>query len=101
MPERDEVLLLRHFRRQVEAARLLATLAAVEELVLEEEHGIVVANGALEQALGVVGVGDADDLEPRDVHEVALGLCPCCAPRFVAPTGARITSGTETLPPDM
>ncbi len=28
-------------------------------------------------------------------------LCACCEPRAVAPTGARITIGILTVPPDM
>ena len=48
--------------------------------MLEEEDGVVVADGALQQSFRVVGVGDADDLEPRYVHEVALGaLSVLCA----------------------
>lgn len=36
---------------------------AVEELVLEDDDGVGVANGSLHQALGVLGAPGADDLE--------------------------------------
>ena len=35
-------------------------LGAIQQLVLEDHHGVVVADGRLEDALGVVGVGDGD-----------------------------------------
>ena len=47
-------------------------LGAVEQLVLEDQHRVVVAHGALEQALGVVGRGRGDDLQARDVGEEGL-----------------------------
>ena len=41
---------------------------AVEVLVLQEDHRIVVADRRLDQALGVVGRGRLDDLEARRMH---------------------------------
>ena len=48
--------------------------AAVEIFVLEEDAGIVVADGGFDQALGVVGRGGADDFEAGIVDEPHLGI---------------------------
>src|ERR1700685_4594649 len=48
--------------------------AAVEIFVLEEDAGIVVANGGFDQALGIVGRGGADDFEAGIVDEPHLGI---------------------------
>ena len=69
--------------------------------MLEEEHGVVVADGGLEQALGVVGGAGAGDLEAGHVDEEGLRALACWAARVVAPHGARMTIGTDSLPPDM
>src|SRR5215211_8927878 len=45
---------------------------AVRSLVLEEEDGVGVADGALQQSLGVGGEGRGDDLQARGVAEVRL-----------------------------
>ena len=45
---------------------------AVEEFVLEVEHRVVVADGGLDQSLGVVSGRGHDDFEPRRVHEPHL-----------------------------
>ncbi len=47
---------------------------AVEILVLEEEHAIVVPDGRLDQTLGIARRGRIDDLEPRGVQESGLGV---------------------------
>ena len=48
--------------------------AAVEIFVLEEDAGIVVADGGFDQAFGVVGRGGADDFEARIVDKPHLGI---------------------------
>src|SRR5271166_3807676 len=48
--------------------------AAVEIFVLEENAGIVVADGGFDEALGVVGRGGADDFEAGIVDEPHLGI---------------------------
>ena len=48
--------------------------AAVEIFVLEEDAGIVVADGGFDQAFGVVGRGRADDFEAGIVDEPHLGI---------------------------
>ena len=50
----------------------LATHEAICALVLEEDDRVVVADGGLEQALGVVWSGGGDDLESRGVGEEGL-----------------------------
>jgi hypothetical protein len=47
---------------------------AIEIFVLEEDAGIVVANGGFDQAFGVVGRGGADDFQARIVDEPHLGI---------------------------
>ena len=47
-------------------------LRVVEHLALQHEHRVVIANGALEQALGVCRGARRDDLESGDVHEPGL-----------------------------
>mmetsp|Transcript_1363 Transcript_1363/g.3497 ORF Transcript_1363/g.3497 Transcript_1363/m.3497 type:complete len:405 (-) Transcript_1363:77-1291(-) len=42
---------------------------AVEEFVLEEDDGVRVADGGLEETLGVLGVPGRDDLEARALRE--------------------------------
>ena len=60
LAERDEIFLLRHL-----------PFFAVEERVLHEHHGVVVADGGLHEALCVVGGSGAHDLEAGDVcHEI-------------------------------
>src|SRR6476619_1062784 len=54
------------------AVRDVAADAPVHLLVLEEEDRVLVADRAAEQALGVVGRGRDDDLQPRDVGEERL-----------------------------
>ena len=50
----------------------LAAHQAVGFLVLEKDHRVVVADGGLEQALGVVGSAGSDHLQARSVEEVSL-----------------------------
>src|SRR3954470_9970562 len=52
-------------RRRVEAVGHLTLHAPVEVLVLEEEDGVVIAHGADQQALGVLGRRRRDHLQPR------------------------------------
>ena len=59
-------------RHDVVLGRQLLLDPAVEELVLEEEHGVVVADRGLDQALRVVGRRRLHDLESRRVREVRL-----------------------------
>ena len=55
--ERNDVIPVGNVARRVDRAGLGArALRAVEQLVLEDHHRIVVADGGLEQPLGVVGV---------------------------------------------
>jgi len=48
--------------------------APVKIFVLEEDDRIVVANGGLDEAFGIVGGGGADDFQARSVHEVHFGI---------------------------
>src|ERR1051326_5837830 len=48
--------------------------AAVEIFVFEEDAGIVVANGGLNEALGVIGRGRADDFQAGIVNKPHLGI---------------------------
>src|SRR5271157_4933573 len=48
--------------------------AAVEIFVLEENAGVVVADGGFDEAFGVVGRGGADDFEAGIVDEPHLGI---------------------------
>ena len=57
----DDVLLVRD-----------RALGHVEQLVLDEDDRVVVADGGLEQAAGVVGSRGHDHLEPGDVVEERL-----------------------------
>ena len=59
--DRNEVFLVRHL-----------TLDVIQHLALEEAHRIVVANRALEQALGIVRRAWRDDLEAGDMGEPGL-----------------------------
>ena len=74
---------------------------SVEEFMFEDEHGVVVANRRLQQSFGVVGSGRAGNLDPRHTVENGFHVMSVLAPRPVAPTGARITKGTVSLPPEM
>ena len=47
-------------------------LAVEQALVLEDEHGVVIADRRAQQAVGVGRRGRGDDLEPRDVEEPVL-----------------------------
>jgi hypothetical protein len=47
-------------------------LAEIEQLVLEEDHRVVVADRGDQQALGVVGRGGRDHHEARHVGEPGL-----------------------------
>ena len=72
--ERDLIIPLGHYHRHVERRLLLTSaLGAVQQLVFEKHHGVAVADRRQHQTLGVVGIGRADDLQPRRVHEVRLG----------------------------
>ena len=48
--------------------------AAVEALVLEVDHRVIVADGAFQQSLGVVGRGRRDYLETGNAGEPGLGV---------------------------
>ena len=58
-----------------EGHRVTVDLAgdAVEALVLEEEHGVVVLDRGAEKALRVGRSGGGDDLQPRNAHEPGDG----------------------------
>ena len=45
---------------------------AIEALVLEEEHGVVAADGGAEESVGVEGVGGEDDANAGGVGEEAF-----------------------------
>src|SRR5437588_9025772 len=57
-------------RHGVVALRQLLFDATVEEFMLKEEHGIIIANGGFEQPFGIVSRGGIDHLQPRRMHEV-------------------------------
>src|SRR3954451_21439079 len=58
----------------VEALGHLALDAAIEVLVLHEQHRVGVAHGGDQQALGVLGRGGGDDLDAGRVQEPRLGV---------------------------
>ena len=77
-------------------------LEAVQVLVLAEDHRVVVADRLDQQALGVVGVARAHDLQPGMWVNSGVSIWLCCAAaRKPAPTMARITTGVSALPPNM
>ena len=59
-------------RHRVVAVGHLAADASVHLLVLEEQHGVVVADRRPQQPLRVVGRGGDDDLQARHVREERL-----------------------------
>ena len=74
---------------------------AAQELVLEDQDRIVVAHGRLQYALGIVGIGDRDDLDSRHTGKVTLHALGVLRAAAGMPIGARMTSGTLIVPPDM
>ncbi len=50
----------------------LRALGTVEKLVLEDQDGVVIAHGRLEDALGVICVRDGHNLDSGHAREVAL-----------------------------
>src|SRR3990167_2091597 len=62
LPERNHVVVLGDFLLD----------APVEELVLEEKDGVVIAHRRLDESLGVVGGGRADHFQSGRVHEIHL-----------------------------
>ncbi len=56
---------------------------AVERLVLDEDHGVLVADGALQQALGVGGGGGHGDEQAGDVQEQRLEAVRVGGPELV------------------
>jgi hypothetical protein len=91
LPEGDRVALLRDL-----------ALCGVEHLVLEEDHRVVVADGADQQALGVIGVEGTATLSPGTWVKIEYRLRECwLAARMPAPHMVRITIGTRALPPNM
>ncbi len=57
---------------------------AVERLVLDEDHGVLVADRGLQQALGVGGGGGGGDEQPGHVHEERLQAVGVRGPQLVA-----------------
>ena len=91
LAERNRIRLLRH-----------VPFLKVKQPVLDEHHGVVVADAGRERALGVVGRGRRDHLETGHVHEE--GVQPLRVLRALPPALPiidRTTSGTETCPPYM
>lgn len=67
----------------------------VEQLVLEEDDGVIVADGGLQQPLRVLRRAGRHDLQAGEVaEEVLKGLGVLTALRRPAPIGARRTIGT-------
>ena len=64
-----------------------ARLRAVKKLVLEDQHGIVVAHGGFEDSLRVIGVRDRDHLDAGDAGEIALHALGVLRAAPVAPMG--------------
>ena len=83
LAERDDVLVVRHF-----------ALGVVEHLAFEEAHRVVVADGGLEQSLGVVRRAGRDHLEAGDVREPATPTPASAARRAAAPR--RSVRGTRS-----
>ena len=87
----DEVVELRHLEA-----------LAVEHLVLEEDHRVRVADGGLEQALGVGGAVGRDTFRPGQwAYQAAYSWLCWAATRAAAPLGPRNTIGQPIWPPDM
>ena len=77
-------------------------LEVVQDLVLAEDHRVVVADRLDQQALGVVRRARAHHLQARDVGEERVQHCECCAAaRKPAPYIVRMTTGVSALPPNM
>src|SRR6266478_5397512 len=94
-----QVLFVRNIGREIEASGLLPPFTTIEQFMLKNQHGIIVTHRAFEDAFSMIGIGDADYFQAWHMHEKLSGHCPCCAPRFVVPTGARVTIGTLSFPP--
>ena len=102
-----DVLTLADDPRAAEVDRVVVLLGhvaalAVQVLVLDEDHGVVVADRRLEQALGVGrgrGHGDeqAGDVEVERLEAVGVGRAELVAGAW----GMRITIGTRAWPPNM
>ena len=68
---------------------------AVQKFVLEKQHGVVVADGRLEKALGVMGRRRADHLQAGRVHEIHFRIRRMKrAAVHAAAHGPRSTMGT-------
>ena len=77
-------------------------LFAVEDLVLDEDHRVVGADGALEQPLGVGGVAGRITVRPGMWAYQASSRCEWVAARQPAiPELPRKTIGTANWPPLM
>ncbi len=78
-------------------------LPRVHQLRLEEHHGVVVADGGLQQPLGVSGRRrEPRPSGPGTCAYSDCSACECWAARYSAgPLGPRKTIGTRNWPPDM
>ncbi len=63
--------------------------AAVESLVLEKNHRVVVAHGGLDESLGIIGGSRADHFEAGRLDEPHLGVLRMEGPAVNAAAGGR------------
>ena len=74
----------------------------VERLVLDEDHGVVVADRRLQQVLGVHRRGGTGDEQSRNLQEHRLEAVRVCRAELVpAAAWHPTTRGTRTWPPNM
>jgi hypothetical protein len=87
--------------REIEASGLLPPFTTIEQFMLKNQHGIIVTHRAFEDALSMIGVGDANYFQAWHMNEIALWTLPMLRSSIVIPTSARITIGTLSFPPDI
>ena len=70
--------------------------------MLDEQHRVIVADGGLEHALGVVGCAGHRHVQAGEMGEITSGawewVAPSCLP---PPVVVRTTSGTVNCPLNM
>ena len=70
LANRHQVLLIRDIANGADSAFLRpGPLAAVEQFVLEDDHRIVIPDGALEQAFGIISGGRRQHFQARHVNK--------------------------------
>src|SRR5258706_14781558 len=76
LAKRYQVLFLRNMGREIEASGLLPPFTTIEQFMLKNQHGIIVAHRAFEDAFSMIGIGDADYFQAWHMHEKTLWTLP-------------------------